>query len=161
MKICIITHSKTGNTRKMANLAADILQSEGHSVDLVDLQTQKPVEGWQPGNRFAFEITNQPDIGAYDVILAGGPVWAFSISPVIQKCIMQFPPLRGKTFIPFTTMGFRYKWLGGDRSLKQLNRSALEKGAVIKPGIVACGHGTNKESNLIAAAKLLAGRIGA
>jgi len=159
MKVCIIVHSKTGNTLKLAEITAEILRMRGCEVELVHLQTASPVIGIQPGKRFDFQIINQPSVEDADVILAGGPVWAFSIAPVVQQCIRLIPTLKGKLFVPFATMAFPFKWLGGNGAVTKLAEEALAKDAKVRSGIVAQGHGKNRDQNLQEAAEQLSQRV--
>jgi flavodoxin len=138
MRICTIVHSSTGTTLKFAKIINEKLQKEGHSVDLVELQTDVPVKAGSIRQPMNFKITNLPDVSTYDTILVGGPVWAFSISTVAYKCITTFSDMKGKKFLPFVTMGFFLPGMGGTSALKTMSTVAKDLGADVIPGAVAC-----------------------
>jgi flavodoxin len=136
MKIAIIVHSKTGTTRKFADRIADRLKKSGHNMSLIQIETDVPVESGSVRSCKEFTITNLPDIRAYDVLLLGGPVWGFSASPVIIKCIKSLGDLEGKKVIPFVTQGFPFKFLGGKQAIALMSRYAADKKAAVLPGVV-------------------------
>jgi flavorubredoxin len=138
MRICIIVHSAYGTTLRFANVISEKLQKDGHSVDLIALQTDVPVKTGTIRQPMNFQITNLPDISTYDTILAGGPVWAFSISTVIYKCLTTFSDMKGKKFLPFVTMGFPLPGMGGSGAMKIMSKVAKDLGADVLPGAVAC-----------------------
>ncbi len=54
------------------------------------------------------------------------------------KAVCDLGSLKGKYFLPFTTMGFPFKGMGGTSTLKKLNSIAQAQGAKVLPGAVAC-----------------------
>ncbi|HNX01057.1 MAG TPA: hypothetical protein PLE74_02680 [Candidatus Cloacimonadota bacterium] len=138
MNTCIMVHSATGTTLKFANVIKGKLENAGHQVNLIELHTDVPVKTGSIRQPMNFQVLNIPDISNYDVILAGGPVWAFSISTVIYKCMKSIPDMKGKKFLPFVTMGFFLRGMGGTASLSQLARIARDLGAEVLPGAVVC-----------------------
>ncbi len=132
MKIGIIVHSKTGRTLALAQLIEERLKKQNHAVTLHRLTIDPDIEG--PGK--PFNIVNAPDITPYDALLIGGPVWAFSASPVIISYIKSLTKLGGKKVIPFATMGFFCAFLGGTRALEQMSKAAQANGATTLPGAV-------------------------
>ena len=138
MKICVLVHSTTGNTLKFAKLLDQRMKDQGHDVDLFELQTNEPVKNGTLHQPMNFRIMNTPDISEYDAIVAGGPVWAFSISTVIYKCLSSYADLKGKKFVPFVTMGFPSPGMGGKQAIGTLSKIATEKGAEVLSGAVAC-----------------------
>ena len=83
MKIGIIFHSKTGTTLGFGHLIGGTLREEGHQIELVDLQTDAPVNFGSVRSAPSFKVTNLPDGSKYDALLVGGPVWAFSACPAL------------------------------------------------------------------------------
>lgn len=138
MRICVIVHSSTGTTMKFANVISEKLRINGHAVDIVELQTDVPVQTGTIRQPMTFNITNLPDISTYDTIFAGGPVWGFSISTVIYKCVTTFSDMKGKKFLPFVTMGFPLPGMGGIGACKLMSKVAKDLGADVLPGAVAC-----------------------
>ncbi len=127
MNIGILIHSQTGTTLKFGRLIADKLRAAGHEVELCELQTDPPVTG-NTANK-PFKIVNVPDCSKYSAVLVGGPVWAFSASPVALACTKTIEPISGKQFLPFVTMGFSWPFLGGNRALAQMRAVAAGRGA--------------------------------
>ncbi len=136
MNICMMVHSLTGNTMKLAETLADALTKTGHKVTVIQLQTDVPLKYGSIRQKPRFEITNLPSVAEYDAVCAGGPVWGFGPSPVIFQAIRQLDKPEGKMFLPFTTMGFPFACLGGNNTLKIMGREAAARGAKVLPGIV-------------------------
>ena len=136
MNIAIIVHSKTGTTRKFADRIADRLRKDGHNINLVQIETDVPVESGSVRSCKKFVITTLPDTKTYDTLLMGGPVWGFSASPVIIECINALGDLQGKKVLPFVTMGFPFKFMGGRQAIALMSRTAGEKKATVLPGAI-------------------------
>ncbi len=131
MKIAIVVYSQTGNTRKFAEIIEKKLKSKKHATDLFDLKVTGDVH---PGAK-NFKISNSPDISSYDTVLIGTPVWAFSSAPVIPA-FLKNTDLKGKKVLPFVTMGFPFKVLGGTRAISVLSKAAANNGAEVLPGSI-------------------------
>jgi flavodoxin len=136
MNIAVIVHSQTGTTLKFGNLIAKKLKEKGHIVDIVELKTDVPVKGGSPRSAPKFTIVNIPDCAKYDAVLAGGPVWAFSASPVIIEFLKKVKNLSGKKFLPFVTMGFPLAFMGGNGAISLMSTTAAKSGARIMPGAI-------------------------
>ncbi len=134
MKIGIIVHSMTGTTLKFGQLIANGLIKNGHTVDLIELKTDIPVDGGSVRGPKKFKITNIPDCKGYGAILIGGPVWAFSASPVIISCIEELNDISDKKILPFVTMGFPFYSMGGNQAIKLMSKKIISKGAQVLPG---------------------------
>jgi NAD(P)H dehydrogenase (quinone) len=125
MKIGIIVHSKTGTTLRFAEFIKKELEKK-HSVDIIQLKTDQHVDFKKPGQKI--QLVDMPNCTKYDTILAGGPVWAFSASPVIMEFIKN-TQFKNKTFIPFVTMGFPSASMGGKQAIALMGKTAAEQGA--------------------------------
>jgi len=136
MKILIIVHSKTGTTKKFAESIANKLQKDGHSTNLVQIETDVPIQSGSVHRCAKFSIINLPDITNYEVIFLGGPVWAFSASPVIIECINALGDFQGKWVLPFVTQGLPFKFMGGKQAIALMSQKASEKKAKILPGFI-------------------------
>ena len=136
MNIAIIVHSKTGTTRKFADRIADRLKKDGHSINVIQIETDVLIESGSVRSCKRFSITNLPDIKAYDALLLGGPVWGFSASPVIVACMNALGDFGGKKVVPFVTQGFPFKFLGGKQAIGLMSRNAAEKKATVLPGAI-------------------------
>jgi flavodoxin len=139
MKIAVLYHSETGHTERFANALAEALMQGGHTVNSMKLQTASPVKQGSVRDKQEIKITNLPNANDFDVILFGGPVWAFGPSPVIIAAIRQLGSLKGKKAVPFATMGFPFKWMGGSAALRYMQRELATKGATLLPGKI-CSH---------------------
>lgn len=136
MKIAILVHSKTGNTRKFADRLFEKLIADGHNVNLTQLETTVPVKEVSILNKQEISFTNLPDITDAEAVLFGGPVWAFGSSPVIDAAIRKLGNLKGKTTISFVTMRFPLKGMGGKAAIRKMDREAGTKGAKVLPGSI-------------------------
>ncbi|MDD2331610.1 MAG: hypothetical protein PHI68_03035, partial [Candidatus Cloacimonetes bacterium] len=137
MKIAIVVYSKTGSCLSLAELIRQALHPKGHEVTLFELKVEgDPTVGKQPG-KATYKILNQPDVSAFDVVIAGGPVWAFRACCVIKEAISALDNLSGKHFIPFTTMSFPFRGMGGTATLNTLAKIARNKGAKVHKGAIA------------------------
>jgi NAD(P)H dehydrogenase (quinone) len=148
MNIAVIVHSKTGTTLKLGNMYAENLRKKGHVVDVVELKTNKPVNSGTAGHHPDFSITNLPDPKKYDALLVGGPVWAFSASPVIYEAVKGLKDISGKKVLPFTCMGFPHESMGGKQAIDLLSKTLTEKGANVLPGKIIPGLFHNKEKTM-------------
>src|SRR4030042_3217462 len=136
MNAIIIVHSITGTTRKFADQIAGKMKEDGYSVSLTQIETDVPITSGSTRSCAKFSITKLPDITKYELVLLGGPVWGFSASPVIIACINALGDLQGKKVLPFVTMGFPFKFMGGKPAIGLMSRNAAEKNATILPGFI-------------------------
>ena len=144
MNICVIVHSKTGNTLKLGNLFAEKLRQKGHSVDVTELRTDPPVDSGTVRHHPPFSVINLPDCSKYDALLVGGPVWAFSASPVIYEAVKALKDVSGKKVMPFATEGFPFTFAGGKQAIGLMSRILAEKGANVLPGKVVTSRNREK-----------------
>jgi flavodoxin len=128
LKILIIVHSVTGNTKKLADAIGDKAKAKGHSVNVVHLMTDPPIEGKGKDPK-EFRIQNLPSASGYDTIIIGCPVWGANITPVMKKALTDLRGLQGKRVIPFTSQAFPFAFLGGNRVLRLISKEAEAKGA--------------------------------
>jgi flavodoxin len=135
MNILILYFSKTGHTRH----AAEVIQ---HTVggDLSELDTLRTyaksygmtvIQGGieQLGKKLPKLEPLAVDIGSYDFIFLGAPVWWFSPAPAM-KSFLASVNLSGKTVCPFVTSGG-----SPSDSLKELTDKLQEIGANVKEGL--------------------------
>ena len=159
MNTLILIHSQTGTTLRFAQVIAEKLKAKGASVDLVQLQADPPITVVTAMPKREFSFTNLPDIKKYDLILAGGPIWGFTVSPVAIDCIRQLKDLHGKKFIPLVTMGFPFEFLGGRQGIAALTRQAAAQGAEVLPGQIITQMFRNSQKQMQAAAAEIAASI--
>lgn len=134
MKTAIIVHSQSGTTLEFAEHIAAQLKEKKHPVDLIHLQTNPEIKSGSVRQTAPFKITNLPDVRDYDLILLGGPVWAFSASPIAIAALERLGDLSGKKILPFVTMGFPHPALGGRKAIAMMSDKARELGATALPG---------------------------
>lgn len=131
MKIGIVVHSKTGNTRSVAEKLQEKLAKSGHEVRLESIE----VAGDGRSNSRQFRLANCPDIGAYDYVIFGAPVWGATVSSVMAAYLKQLSTLKGKRVLCFVTMLFPFSWMGGTSAIAKMRTVSETKGADI------CGTG--------------------
>jgi hypothetical protein len=136
MRIAILYHSQTGHTQDMAKLIETKLIKAGHEVRTTQLQTNIPQKGGSIRQPMDFEIVNLPDISGFDAIIVGGPVWAFGPSTVVYKALTLMKDLKGKKLLPFVTMGFPLKGMGGKTAIGYMGAVAMANGATVLSGII-------------------------
>jgi flavodoxin len=150
MRIAIIVHSHTGNTLKVAEKIRDTLAAKGK--DAVILRVTAENEGKDRKNIVLIE---KPETDAFDLILFGAPVWAFSISPIMREYIKQLKSLDEKKVGCFITQGLQRAWMGGSRSLRQLIGLCKSKGAKVEATELISWKCDNLEQRIAAAAEKL------
>ena len=125
MKVCIIYHSETGNTRRVAqHLASD---PDTKLVEVCEAKAHSRLTRFLVWCKMARseELTEiEPgviDVSGYDLIVFGSPVWAFKPTPAIHSAIKRLAAgCEGKRAATFATHGGRAgqtgetykKWIG-------------------------------------------------
>jgi flavodoxin len=133
MNIGIIVYSHTGNTLSVAQRLKDRLTGEGNTVAI------EQVEAVNEDPRTAVKVVLKtiPDISKYDVLLFGSPVHGFSLAPVMKEYLSQVPSLKGKKVGCFVTHQLPFQWMGGTKTIKQMQGLCEAKGeSVYGAGIV-------------------------
>lgn len=140
MKVAIVICSHTGNTRKLGDMVSDKLMEAGHQVNLTQLVSDPPLDQRKTTAANQIRITNLPDLNSADIVLIGGPVWAFRPYPLLLKAMADLAPqFKGKKVLPFVTHSFPWAWLTGNSSLNTLRKLAGTTGATVLPGVVLSG----------------------
>ncbi len=107
MRTAIVYHSDTGNTRSVAEYLA-----RHTGADLFRVQSKfpyNPLTLVAVGVRRAVCGTNDPveperiDVGPYDCVVIGSPVWAGNPTPVINGAVAGLENCRGKEAVIFMT----------------------------------------------------------
>ncbi|MDD2703433.1 MAG: flavodoxin [Candidatus Omnitrophica bacterium] len=130
MKGIIVFYSYSDNTRKTAVILADFLKEQG-DIQLCEL---KPLD--ESGSFFrqaarafsrARSVLPEMDfnLGSYDMICLGTPVWAFGPAPAINTYLDRCSGLEGKTVVLFTTYG---SGTGNGRCLDYMQNVLIGKG---------------------------------
>jgi len=133
MKIGIIVHSQTGHTYSIAQKLQEKLSAAEHEVNLEQV---KPIGEVKTGAKnIKFEIL--PDLDAYDALIFGAPVQAFSLSAVMKTYMNQIKSLNDKKVACFVTKGVPFNWTGGNKAISQMKKIIESQGGtVIGTGIV-------------------------
>lgn len=111
MKICIIYHSETGNTRHVAQHLSSAFDSK--LVEINDVAHHSQLTRFLVWCKMARgeELTKtEPesvDVSEYDLIVFGSPVWAFKPTPAIHTAIVNLKGCMGKPAVAFSTHGGR------------------------------------------------------
>ncbi len=111
MKLCIIYHSESGNTRHIAQHLASACG--GHLVEVYDRASYSALTRFLLRCKKARSEEQTPvepesiDVSAYDLLVFGSPVWAFKPTPVIHAAIAALSGCEGKPALAFFTHGGR------------------------------------------------------
>ncbi|SMC81969.1 flavodoxin family protein [Papillibacter cinnamivorans] len=127
MKIGIIVFSRTGHTLSVAEKLRDTLAAAGHEVRL----ERVTAEGGDPGKGGAVRLTGTPAVEPYDACVFASPVEGFSLAQPMKLYLKQIGSLKGKKTGFFVTRHLTPKWMGGSRSIAQMENACREKGAEI------------------------------
>jgi flavodoxin len=149
-KILIVYFSRTGNTRTMARLI-----SEKVGGDLIELQVVEAYpEDYEAVKERAMQELNtglKPELktkvgnlGAYDVIFVGTPIWWGTISAPVKSFLSEYD-LSGKTIVPFIT--HQGSFLG--RSVSDIK--ALCPRSTLQDGLAVWGKDAKTSQNEVAA----------
>lgn len=112
-RILVACFSATGNTRPIAKAAAQALAADYIEIEPAepytdadlyynDESTRATAEQNSPETRPALAST--PDLGAYDVVLIGHPIW-WGRAPRLICTLLESVNLAGKTVAEFCTSG--------------------------------------------------------
>ena len=139
MRVAIVFHSLSGNTRRVAELLAERLAGtvDTDMVEVRDRHQYSTLTAYAFGAPRALRgeaAEVEPgaiDVGAYDVVVVGSPVWAFAPTPAANGAVAALRGIDGKEAVVFVTSG------GGPGSAAGLLGAALEaRGARVR-GTVA------------------------
>lgn len=156
MNIGIVVYSQTGNTRTVAHKLKDALAAAGHAVAYEDVQLARERK---PGSR-EVSLGEPPQVRGRDLWVFGAAVEAFSLSPVLVKCLEGIGSLEGKKVVCLATQGLRFRWLGGNRALRQIRALCEAKGATVIGGEVVGWMGAGLEARIARAVERLVATIG-
>ncbi len=139
MRVAIVFHSLSGNTRRVAELLAGRLAPLVDGTDLVevhDLHQYSTLTAYMTGAPRAMRgeaaaiDPAEIDVTAYDVIVFGTPVWAFAPTPAMNGAVAALSGAEGKEAVVFVTSG------GGPRSAAERLGSALQqRGARVRGAV--------------------------
>lgn len=94
MKTLIVYYSKTGTTKKLAQMLAKELNAD--TEELIDKKKRSGIIGWIIGGRDGMKriptqiATVQKNPANYDMVLIGGPLWGFKgVAPASRTYLLQ------------------------------------------------------------------------
>ncbi len=128
MRIGIIVYSQTGNTLSVAEKLKQRLVAAGHSTEIEQVTV---VGGRKAGGR-NFQLDTRPDAAQYEALVFGSAVEAFSLSPVLATYLRGIGSLDGKRIACLVTQFFPYRWMGGNRAIRQMHKLCKSKGATMR-----------------------------
>jgi flavodoxin len=111
MKICIIYHSETGNTRHVAQHIASAFDAQ--LIEVTDTVSYNRLTRFlvlcKMANREEKKVIEPEsiDISGFDLVVFGSPVWVFKPTPVIHAAINGLKGCMGKPAVAFSTHGGR------------------------------------------------------
>ena len=90
MTVGIVYYSRTGNTRKAAELLADDIKAKGRSVEFVEIEAVRRPGFFSAGHasmkQLELPIKNEGvDLGRFECVVFGVPVWAGLPSPMLKS----------------------------------------------------------------------------
>jgi len=109
MPVCIVYHSETGNTKKVAEYVA---KATGATlIPVRDCAGYNKITRYLlgiPRARAGDKATIEPsiiDVSAFDLVIIGSPVWAFRPTPAANAAIAALYGCEGKKGMVFATSG--------------------------------------------------------
>ena len=136
-KTLVAYFSATGNTAKLARTLAAMVDGDLHEIQPKQPYTAADLNWQDSKSRSSVEINDKSfrpeiankvdDMGKYDTVYIGFPVWWYVAPTVINTFLEQYN-LEGKTIIPFATSGSS----GIGNTSAELRNSC--KGAILKNG---------------------------
>ncbi len=127
MKIAMLIHSMTGNTKNVAEQAAEALKTGGHQVDFIALEVEGSYKKGDPSP----SIVSRPNLSGYDGLVFGSHVEAFSLSAAMKTYLADLPDLEGRKTALLLTQFFPFRWMGGIHALSQAKKAVEAKGGVV------------------------------
>jgi flavodoxin len=129
MKIAMVIYSRTGHTMSVAEKMESVLKFTEHEVDVHQIiDSHLKIESRE---------SNVKNLEDYDVVIFGSPVHAFTLSVPMKRYLKNMPQFTNKKAGCFVTQDAENAFWGGNRSIRQMKKACLKKGAnVYATGIV-------------------------
>jgi flavodoxin len=133
MSVCIVYHSETGNTKKVAEAVA---KATGATlIPVRDSAGYNKITMYLfgiPRARAGDKATIEPpviDVSAFDLVIIGSPVWAWKPTPAANAAIAALSGCEGKKGMVFATSG------GMPKDTLAIMKTALEGRGVRVEGV--------------------------
>jgi flavodoxin len=110
MKVCVIYHSETGNTRHVSQHIGEALV-DATLVEVSDISRYSRLTrflSWCKKAQCENTTRIEPhslDVSGYDLLVFGSPVWAFKPTPAIHTIINELKGCGGRRAVAFVTHG--------------------------------------------------------
>ena len=156
MNIGIFVHSQSGHSSAMGMAITKKLREKGHEVDI---ELMKPIGRLRPRMKHVEFREDVPNFSQYDAVIFGGPIWAFTASPVVSAFIKEIPTLKGKKALYFSTSGFPTPLSGAKGGHKKLAVLLEEIGATVLEGESFFWGFIPSKKRMEAAAERICGRV--
>lgn len=121
MRTLVAFHSMTGNTRKVGQLLASALNADVAEI-VCPAYRRGPFgalrQAWDifTGASPVIEVASSP--GDYDLVVAGGPVWAGRPAPPLRSFVVRY--LRDQRVVLFLTCNGTSERFPPERALREL-----------------------------------------
>jgi menaquinone-dependent protoporphyrinogen IX oxidase len=153
MKILIVYYSRTGLTKKVATSISTALNAKGFSTnkgstvdldEIIDAKKRSGAIGYVKAGKDAMQnkltkiaYVNNPK--EYDLVIIGGPVWAWTVTPAVRTYIdKNIDTLKTKKIAFFATQGSS----GAEKKFE-----AMEQMLKIKPLVTLIVNGKDFKGN--------------
>lgn len=109
MNVCVIYHSYSGITRRLAETVR--AACDGDAIEVMPRHSYNAVSAYTLGCMRARNQECDPidpdtiDVSKYDLIVLGTPVWAFRATPAMNAAITGLKGAQGKSAVIFATCG--------------------------------------------------------
>jgi flavodoxin len=127
VKIGIIVYSQTENTYSVALKLQEKFQENGQEAEVERVL----IAGETAPRAKNVEFQNLPDTAAYDALVLGAPVHAFSLAAPMKLYLEQVDSLQDKKIACFVTKGLKFNWTGGNQAIGKIKKICESKGGKI------------------------------
>jgi len=94
MRTLVVYYSRSGHTKMVAEEISNALKCDIEPI--IDTKSRKGIIGWLSAGKDATlgdttkikEILK--DVSSYDLVIIGGPVWSWNISPAVRTFMLQY-----------------------------------------------------------------------
>lgn len=133
VKIGVIVYSQTGNTLQVAQMLQEKLKEQGNEAKIEKVE----IAGETTPRAKEVNFQNVPDPSAYDALIFGAPVHAFSLAAPMKLYLEQMDSLNNKKIALFVTKGLRFNWTGGNQAIGKMKKIGENKGGkIVGTGII-------------------------
>lgn len=141
-KILVAYFSASGNTEKVAKNMAAVLGGDIYKIEPqipytdADLnyndKSSRVYKEHDAGTQPALGGSKVANIGQYDVVVLGYPIW-WGEAPGVVNTFLKTYDLAGKTIVPFCTSGGSGFGASGKKLVKDANKATWQAGGQLSP----------------------------